>query len=113
MKISKEEGLSQLVASGKLFLEVFTHGTLVLEVYKPVEVDLQQPHDRDEVYIVISGNGIFFSDGIRYPFQAGDFLFVPAGIEHRFEDFSVDFATWVIFYGPRGGESAITDPSID
>jgi len=31
-------------------------------------------------------------------------LFVPAGIEHRFENFTSDFATWVIFYGKEGGE---------
>jgi hypothetical protein len=29
---------------------------------------------------------------------------VPAGVEHRFEEFSGDFGTWVIFYGPEGGE---------
>lgn len=34
----------------------------------------------------------------------GDVLFAPAGIEHRFENFSDDFVTWVIFYGPVGGE---------
>jgi len=33
-------------------------------------------------------------------------LFVPAGVEHRFEHFSEDFSTWVVFYGPRGGETA-------
>lgn len=113
MKISKEEGLRQLAASRKLFLEVFSHGTLVLEVYKPVGKDLQKPHDRDEVYIIMSGEGVFFSDGARHSFQAGDFLFVPAGIEHRFEDFSEDFATWVIFYGPEGGESGLILSSID
>jgi uncharacterized protein YjlB len=31
-------------------------------------------------------------------------LFVPAGTTHRFEDFSADFATWVVFWGPQGGE---------
>jgi hypothetical protein len=31
-------------------------------------------------------------------------LFVPAGVEHRFEDFSDDFAVWVVFWGPDGGE---------
>jgi mannose-6-phosphate isomerase-like protein (cupin superfamily) len=42
----------------------------------------------------------------RYPFGAGDVLFVPAGMPHRFEDFSDDLAVWVIFYGPKGGEGA-------
>ena len=27
-----------------------------------------------------------------------------AGVEHRFENFSDDFAVWVFFYGPEGGE---------
>ena len=34
----------------------------------------------------------------------GDFLFVPAGVEHRFEGFTDDLAVWVVFYGPDGGE---------
>lgn len=34
----------------------------------------------------------------------GDLLFVPAGVVHRFEEFTDDFATWVMFYGPEGGE---------
>jgi hypothetical protein len=33
-------------------------------------------------------------------------LFVPAGMDHRFVNFSGDFAAWVIFYGPAGGEKA-------
>jgi hypothetical protein len=30
---------------------------------------------------------------------------VPAGHVHRFESFSDDFAVWVFFYGPSGGEA--------
>jgi hypothetical protein len=29
---------------------------------------------------------------------------VQGGVEHRFEAFSEDFAVWVFFYGPEGGE---------
>ena len=36
-------------------------------------------------------------------FEAGDFLFVPAGIEYRFFDFGHSPETWVICYGPEGG----------
>jgi len=31
-------------------------------------------------------------------------LWVAAGVEHRFENFSADLAAWVVFYGPAGGE---------
>jgi mannose-6-phosphate isomerase-like protein (cupin superfamily) len=107
MHISTNEALEKLTDSKQLFLELFTHGTLSVEVYKPIEKDLQQPHEKDEVYIVISGEGDFYSDGKYYKFKQGDFLFVPAGVEHRFENFSEDFATWVIFYGVKGGESNV------
>ncbi len=76
-----------------------------VEVYAPRGHDPQTPHTRDEVYIVFSSTGTFMRDGERVPFGPGDFLFVPAGMDHRFEDFSDDFVTWVLFYGPEGGES--------
>lgn len=104
MQIAVADALDQLRGQDSPFLELFTHGTLAIEIYKPDQIDLQQPHTRDEVYIVISGSGTFYNDGERMPFQAGDFLFVKAGLEHRFEDFTDDFATWVLFYGPEGGE---------
>ena len=80
------------------------HGTLELGYYKPDGVDPQNPHDRDEVYIVQSGSGCFVVENDRQPFQTGDALFVPAFVVHQFEDFTDDFAAWVIFYGPTGGE---------
>lgn len=83
---------------------LFSHGSLEVEIYRPIGVDRQQPHSRDEVYVVISGSGIFLNDGIRQPFEPGEVLFVAAGVDHRFENFTEDFATWVFFYGPQGGE---------
>ena len=79
-------------------------GTLEIEIYRPVGVDRQQPHRKDELYVVIAGSGTFVHAGQRTPFHEGDTLFVRAGVPHRFEDFSPDFATWVFFYGPEGGE---------
>ena len=86
------------------YAEPLTHGTLRLGIYAPIDTDPQQPHEQDEVYIVVAGAGTFVVDGERAAFTIGDALFVPAGVEHRFEDFSEDFTAWVVFYGPPGGE---------
>lgn len=80
-------------------------GTLELGYYKPDRVDPQQPHDQDEIYIVQSGSGFFVLGDDRQPFETGEALFVPAGAVHRFEEFTDDFAAWVVFYGPKGGEA--------
>ena len=50
-------------------------------------------------------NSFFVSRDWRQA-QPGDLLFVAADRPHRFEDFTEDFAVWVMFYGPEGGEGA-------
>lgn len=104
MKINPAEALKKLTTIDAIFLKVFQHGTLAVEVYKPSTIDLQKPHDRDEFYVIISGQGELFNQGKRSNFKAGDLFFVKAGNEHRFENFTDDFSTWVLFYGPKGGE---------
>lgn len=82
----------------------FEEGTLTVKLYAPRGLDPQQPHVRDEIYVVVSGSGTFVHAGRRDSFGPGDFLFASAGLTHRFEEFSDDLAVWVIFYGPDGGE---------
>ena len=81
-----------------------THGSMELGYYRPQGTDPQEPHTQDEIYIIQSGSGHFVNGDSREPFEPGEALFVKAGVEHRFEDFSDDFAAWVVFYGPEGGE---------
>ncbi len=83
---------------------VFSHGTLEAGVYTPGASDPQQPHTRDEAYIVMAGSGTFVNGEERAAFRPGDFIFVPAGAVHRFEEYTPDLAVWVLFYGPEGGE---------
>jgi mannose-6-phosphate isomerase-like protein (cupin superfamily) len=104
-EISIATATKLLEESKMIFTEVFKHGTLLVEFYKPDKVDNQTLHERDEIYVVANGTGIFYNGGKRWNFKAGDFLFVPAGVEHRFESFTDDFSTWVFFYGPVGGEN--------
>lgn len=87
-----------------LYGVLLEHGSLELGYYKPDLKDDQTPHDQDEIYMVQTGSGVFSCGGEDIPFAPGDALFVAAGVEHRFADFSDDFAAWVVFYGPSGGE---------
>ncbi len=103
-RLTVNSALQALNGHDMPFKALFEHGSLVIEIYQPDKVDHQQPHARDEVYVVISGSGYFVNGESRQPFEAGEVLFVPAGESHRFEEFTDDFATWVIFYGPEGGE---------
>ena len=90
--------------NGERYAVLFERGQLEVELYRPQTVDPQQPHRRDEVYIVVAGSGTYVVGNERMTFGAGDFLFAPAGMAHRFEFFSQDLTLWVIFYGPDGGE---------
>ncbi|MGI8951746.1 MAG: cupin domain-containing protein [Chitinophagaceae bacterium] len=98
------EAIEKLKTENKLSVQLFIHGSMQVKFYSPKNVDLQTPHKQDELYIISAGKGIFFYNGERINFSTGDVLFAAAGIEHRFENFTDDFATWVIFYGPDGGE---------
>src|SRR4051794_16668032 len=91
--------------AGNLAVPIFAHGSMVAELYTPVGHDPQKPHTRDEVYLIARGKGMFFDGVKQHAVEAGSFLFVPAGQVHRFEGFSPDFAVWVLFYGPEGGEA--------
>jgi glyoxylate utilization-related uncharacterized protein len=99
MQISTKSALEKLKTIEAPFLELFQQGTLSVEIYKPEGKDLQSPHTRDEVYIIIEGEGTFNLDSHITNFTKGDFIFVPAHTEHRFETFSADFSTWVLFFG--------------
>lgn len=87
--------------AGERFAQVLERPGLEVEIYAPRGIDTQTPHDRDEIYLVIAGSGMFRNGERRHSFAPGDLMFVPAGVEHRFESFSDDLAVWVLFIGNR------------
>jgi mannose-6-phosphate isomerase-like protein (cupin superfamily) len=89
---------------GERFALALAHGSMSVEYYSPVGDDPQTPHEQDEIYFVHGGTGELVIGTERYAFKAGDCLFVGANVQHRFENFSGDFGTWVVFWGPKGGE---------
>ncbi len=103
LKIDLIASAAKLAASGQASVSLFQHGEANLLLFVPTDQDTQQAHERDELYLIHSGNGIFKRGGETVRFDAGDALFVPAGVPHRFASFSGDFKAWVVFFGPRGG----------
>jgi mannose-6-phosphate isomerase-like protein (cupin superfamily) len=81
--------------------EAFVDGDLEIR-FTPRPTDgPQKPHTRDEVYIVAAGSGFYCIDGKRTAVATGDICFAAAHAEHGFEDFTDDFAIWIVFYGPE------------
>jgi len=111
MKISLSELLPKLPLpatekwpEGVWDIEAFKHGTLSLLLFTPRGKDYQTCHKQDEIYIIIKGKGDLVIEDKVFSFNSGDALFVPAGKNHHFENFSSDLLIWAIFYGPKGGE---------
>ncbi len=97
------------IPPGARSAELMKHGSMKLRFYQPKGVDPQTPHDQDEIYIVQSGSCTVVSGPAEEKLERravgpGDAIFVPANHVHRFLDFSADFAVWVVFWGPPGGE---------
>lgn len=90
--------------NGTPFTVLMQQGSMQLEYFAPHTTDTQTPHRQDEIYVIASGSSEFYRNGATIHCKTGDVLFVPAGMEHRFINFSSDFASWVIFYGADGGE---------
>ena len=116
MKITLQEALARLPATptaqypeGAPSVTVFSHGSMLLKVFTPSTnrdgIDRQLPHDQDELYLVHRGSATMVIGAQSFPATPGDAFFVPAGVRHRFDAVSHDFATWVVFYGPQGGET--------
>jgi mannose-6-phosphate isomerase-like protein (cupin superfamily) len=67
------------------------------------EPDRQQPHEDDEIYVVLEGRGVLDVEGEQFPLTEGSTLFVPAGAEHRFSGYE-GLSVLVVF--ARGHQSS-------
>ena len=72
-------------------------GVLVL---KPGEEDTQTPHDSDEVYFVISGNGFLKIKDKDYKVSKDKLFFVAKDVEHYFHGNTKELKVLYFFGGP-------------
>jgi mannose-6-phosphate isomerase-like protein (cupin superfamily) len=92
----------RLVAAGGGYEVVHESPGLEVGVYVLVapEPDRQQPHEDDEIYVVLEGTGVLTVEGTDVPVQVGSAVFVDAGAEHRFSAYE-QLAVLVIFERKR------------
>ena len=76
----------QLLGRGGGYEAVHVSDGLEIGVYVLVapEPDRQQPHEDDEVYVVLEGRGTLEIEGAPVPLTEGQAVFVPAGADHGF-----------------------------
>ncbi len=78
-------------------VDALVAGGARMSLFAPRGHDYQSAHDEDELYVVVSGAGVFEVAGARRSFAAGDLIFVPKGVVHRFLEFGDDLVTWVVW----------------
>jgi mannose-6-phosphate isomerase-like protein (cupin superfamily) len=102
--IGVTDAAARIHAAGGGYEVVHRSPGLELGVYVLVapEPDRQQPHDFDEVYVVLEGSGVLEVEGEQKPLREGDAVFVPTGADHRFTAYE-QLALLVIFNGPHSG----------
>jgi mannose-6-phosphate isomerase-like protein (cupin superfamily) len=66
------------------------------------EVDEQEPHTEDEIYVCVAGRARFVTPSGECDVSPGSMIFVPAHEEHRFVDIS-EALTLVVVFGPAEG----------
>lgn len=70
-----------------------------LYVLEAGATDAQQPHERDELYYVVSGRAVLVAGDERFDAAPGSVLYVKAEVPHRFVEIEEDLEVLVFFGG--------------
>ncbi|MDH3619108.1 MAG: cupin domain-containing protein, partial [Nitrosopumilus sp.] len=66
----------------------------------PGEEDTQEPHESDEVYFVIKGDGFLKIENKDYPVKSNKMYFVAKNIDHFFYGNKKELVVLYFFGGP-------------
>jgi mannose-6-phosphate isomerase-like protein (cupin superfamily) len=101
-RLAEDNGAYEVIHSSA-GLEV---GVYVLVAPEP---DRQQPHEDDELYVVLEGRGVLTVEGEAIPVTEGQAAFVPAGADHQFTGYE-GLSVLVIF--ARQGDLKSPNPAV-
>jgi mannose-6-phosphate isomerase-like protein (cupin superfamily) len=97
---SLEAARSELQArSGELYLEFLRRDSMSCGLYvlEPGADDPQEPHQEDEVYVVLAGRARLRMADKDQPVGPGSVLFVARTVPHRFHDVTERLSVLVFF----------------
>jgi len=93
------------------YAEFLRHPTLSMGLYslKAGTLDPQQPHNEDEVYYILSGQGSIRVGEEQQLVKAGSVIFVAAHEPHRFFNITEDLSILVFFAPAESSQTAKTE----
>ena len=85
--------------TGELYLEFLRRDSMSCGLYvlEAGATDPQEPHQEDEVYLVIEGRARLRVDGRDQPVGPGSVVFVARTVPHRFHDITERLSVLVFF----------------
>ncbi|MGQ0794996.1 MAG: cupin domain-containing protein [Nitrosopumilaceae archaeon] len=97
-----KEYVKNIPKSGTYFHTFINNESLAAGVLRlaPGEDDTQTPHDSDEIYYIIDGDGFLNISGKDYPIREGWAYFVSKKVEHKFHGNKRELVVLYFFGGP-------------
>ena len=104
MKIEHDtnEYVKKIVKSDTYFYAFINNENLAAGVLRlaPGEKDTQEPHESDEIYYVVKGDGFLSVDKKDYPVSEGMAYYVAKKVPHRFHGNKKELVVMYFFGGP-------------
>ncbi|MCF3961289.1 cupin domain-containing protein [Streptomyces fuscigenes] len=94
---------AERAANDGAYLQFLRAQTMSLGLYAldAGAVDRQQPHQQDEVYLVVSGRASITVGTETTQVARGSVVFVPRGTPHKFHHITEDLRVMVVFSPPE------------
>lgn len=102
LEFNTNEYIKKLKKSNDYFYTFINRQTLAagVLVLQPGEDDTQEPHDSDEVYYVVRGDGFLKINKKDYPVSEGKLFFVQKNTRHYFFGNKKELVILYFFGGP-------------
>ena len=102
IEFDTNEYIKKIIKSDTYFHTFINKGNLAVGVLRlePGEEDTQEPHESDEIYYVIKGDGFLLVDDRDYYISEGMSYYVAKKIPHRFHGNKKELVVMYFFGGP-------------